>query len=243
MANRIILRCARCGQDFSVNKAREKTARYCSKVCSQIGLSAKSCIVCGTSFTPHYANKDTARYCSHKCKGADCHAMGGYRGSLHARFLSAVDKTPGHGPDGDCWIWTRTNLSKDGYGRLRLKKKWVLAHRHSYATFVEPIPDGAFVCHSCDNRLCVNPGHLWLGDARSNTHDMIAKGRDRYLVGQESAPAKLTDEQALSILNDSRPQNIIAEEYGISKAAVCLLKNRKTWKHLTIDDSSSPTSG
>lgn len=40
-----------------------------------------------------------------------------------------------------------------------------------------PVPRGSFICHSCDNTRCVNPAHLFLGTARDNTADMIAKGR------------------------------------------------------------------
>lgn len=40
-----------------------------------------------------------------------------------------------------------------------------------------PIPDGVYVCHHCDNTLCVRLDHLFLGTAQDNMNDCIAKGR------------------------------------------------------------------
>ena len=38
-------------------------------------------------------------------------------------------------------------------------------------------PVDQYVCHSCDNRACCNPAHLWTGDTRDNAVDAVVKGR------------------------------------------------------------------
>lgn len=80
--------------------------------------------------------------------------------------------------DGDCWLWTG-QCDRDGYGRIKLSrsKTSVGAHRLSYEMFNGAIPDGAIICHTCDTPACVNPRHLYAGDAASNARDKVERGR------------------------------------------------------------------
>jgi HNH endonuclease len=84
----------------------------------------------------------------------------------------------------ECWEW-RGCKYRNGYGVFggasRLSSnKWrnESAHRFSFILHFGPIPAGLHVCHKCDNKICVNPSHLWLGTAADNMHDKLRKGRD-----------------------------------------------------------------
>ena len=96
-----------------------------------------------------------------------------------SRFWTKVDKTPGHGPDGFCWLW-RGVVNSKGYGNATLPKRRCIhagwqgvacscvhnhpvttgAHRVAYALAVEEVPDGLQLDHLCRNRSCCNPAHL-----------------------------------------------------------------------------------
>lgn len=75
-----------------------------------------------------------------------------------------------------CWTWIG-GFGSEGYGRVSIGRYRTGAHRHSYILFVDAIPKGLMVLHSCDVRSCVNPDHLFLGTHKDNASDMARKGR------------------------------------------------------------------
>jgi hypothetical protein len=102
--------------------------------------------------------------------------MGKSKLTVTERFWSKVDKSPGHGPNGECWIWTASTFD-NGYGQLKVRGKNRKAHRLAYEIQAGPIPEGLSVCHHCDNRPCIRLDHLFLGTPKENEQDKIAKGR------------------------------------------------------------------
>lgn len=82
-----------------------------------------------------------------------------------------------------CWLWTAYK-DRDGYGYLQVSGKSIRAHRVSWELTNGPIPNGMFICHSCDTSSCVNSDHLFIGTGTDNMKDKINKGRDFNLNKQ-----------------------------------------------------------
>lgn len=91
---------------------------------------------------------------------------------MEERFARLTDRS------GECWIW-RGAVNSVGYGVMSVNKRSTHAHRASYEFFVGPIPIGLLVCHKCDNRRCVRPDHLFVGNYKDNTQDASRKKRLR----------------------------------------------------------------
>jgi hypothetical protein len=90
---------------------------------------------------------------------------------IRAMFYSRIDASSVDG----CWPWLCDPLQD--YGRMSANGVRMTANRWSWILHKGPIPAGMNVLHSCDNRRCARPSHLFLGDAKANAADMIAKGR------------------------------------------------------------------
>ena len=86
------------------------------------------------------------------------------------RFERYVDKRDG------CWGWNGST-GRSGYGKFHVNGMRIGAHRAAYIAFVGEIPEGGNVLHRCDNPICVNPEHLFIGTHGQNMSDMKAKGR------------------------------------------------------------------
>ena len=113
---------------------------------------------------------------------------------IEERFFDKVIKKD----ENSCWNWigakTGGRPSNPGYGTISLNCKDISVHRFSYEFHNgEKIPEGTCVCHKCDNPLCVNPKHLFLGSYYVNTHDAVCKNRMAF--GTKHGRAKLTENQ------------------------------------------------
>ena len=132
-----------------------------------------------------------------------------------------------------CWQWVGS-VTIYGYGRMRVDAKNVMAHRFSYELHVGKIPEGLFVCHKCDNRKCVNPEHLFVGEHQDNMTDMVKK--NRQAVGSRNGNAVLSENDVLLIRasRDIIEQKELAKIFGCSQPTVSRIQLCQDggWKHV-----------
>jgi hypothetical protein len=139
-----------------------------------------------------------------------------------------------------CWEVVSHKPMSNGYVLFRRGKLSTLAHRYVYEMSVGPIPTGLFLCHKCDNPLCVNPKHMFLGSQHDNMMDMVNKKRHAW--GERSGRAILTDKKVIAIFKKFRkgtpkyPGNALelSKKYGVSITTIYAIHDGRSWKHLSL---------
>lgn len=150
------------------------------------------------------------------------------------RFWGRVDKSAG--PDA-CWPWLGAVTSKHHYGNLLWEGKYVSAHRVAWIVTNGLVPTGLCVLHKCDNRVCCNPTHYFIGTKKDNSADAQAKGR--YAFGERCLRNKLTEKDVLEIRaafvwRTKRSTNAaeLAAKYGVIPTTIIMAAEGRTWRHL-----------
>lgn len=132
--------------------------------------------------------------------------------------------------NGDCSEWTGSQSK--GYGYIKVDGKMKLVHRVAYEIESgKPIPSGLQVCHSCDNPLCNNPKHLFLGTHKDNAQDKVHKGRGKsFGVKQRIKPCMVKD--ICDAFRAGVSQSLIASWAGVSQSAISLVVAGKNFKEV-----------
>lgn len=131
----------------------------------------------------------------------------------------------------ECWNWLG-GKNGSGYGSFY---NWRMAHRVSYEIHFGPIPKGMCVCHSCDNKSCCNPAHLWLGTYGDNSLDAGRKGRisNNHPIGILNPKAKIDESSVIKIrrlyATGKYRQVDLATQFGITQTEVSKIILRRVW--------------
>lgn len=149
---------------------------------------------------------------------------------MNDRFWSKVEI---QGTD-ECWPWTGRKFPA-GYGAFDVvssqNRRTIAegAHRIAFVSHHGAIPEGTEVCHTCDNRECCNPAHLFAGTRKENLADMTRKGRRKGCI-------KLTEEQVIAamarMLTGKESQSAIARSFNVDPNTIRNIWTGRNWSHL-----------
>jgi len=191
----------------------------------------KPCKTCGELFI---VKKRRIKFCSQKCiryDGPDELKRGDLFLNKHEelqRLMKLYDRKVLKNPAG-CWSWIDI---KSGYGTIKCNNKIISGHVASWLINYGEIPEGMWVLHSCDNRSCSNPTHLFLGSPKDNSRDMISKKRNNPVRGSKHYSAKLNELQVSEIkklLELGYSQYLISRHYTVSRSSIEDIKFKRTW--------------
>lgn len=158
------------------------------------------------------------------------------------RFFSRFEQ----GEKEKCWEW-QGGQGNNGYGRLKINKKNFKAHRISFALFNGYLDSSKVCCHSCDNPVCVNPHHLWLGTHLENMKDRDKKGRCKsdHLFTQTLKTRKLTQEDVIWMRANYSPNtwsvNKLAKKFQVCRNTIQQALKGKTWKSINHENVANPS--
>ena len=113
-----------------------------------------------------------------------------------------------------CHEWQST-FHRDGYGKFWFNGGQIQAHRMAWLIHRGDIPEGQWVLHRCDNRKCVNPEHLYLGDAKQNSQDRTTRLRYKCRLSAE-AVANIRRMYATGLYSQTR----LASDFGCQQGHI-----------------------
>lgn len=146
---------------------------------------------------------------------------------------SRIEKWTLHEPMSGCLLWFGYLNQTNGRPVIRVARKNKIAYRVAWEMKNGPILNGLQVCHKCDNKLCLNTDHLFLGTQQDNANDAVKKGRS--LKGIRNPSVKITEE-SIDVIRYLKAIGVRGEDigklFGVSGTNINSIYRGKLWAHV-----------
>lgn len=134
-----------------------------------------------------------------------------------------------------CWLCVSHKWkNKKGYPRIEREKETTTMVRYLYKKLIGDIPKGLCACHKCDNPMCINPHHIFLGTNMDNTIDKMNK--KRQATGERTGNHKLTNEQVIYIFKSKKGTRELGRIFNVDHSQIVRIKQGKKWKRLLQEE-------
>jgi hypothetical protein len=133
-----------------------------------------------------------------------------------------------------CHVWEGTQ-TKDGYAIITFKSKKVRVARVVLENKIGRIlKENHETCHICNNRICINPDHLYEGTHKRNGYDLSLS----KIISGDNCPHVKINEKVAAIIKKriylGEPTIKIARELNVKSSIIDNIKRERSWKWLKI---------
>lgn len=129
----------------------------------------------------------------------------------------------------NCKVWQGHTAA--GYGVISFEGRQVFIHRLIYERQNNiSLTGNDVIRHSCDNKRCWEPSHLFNGTHADNVADKVAKGR--HCHGVTHYKSGLTEDNVRAIRSSTESYGVLSARYKISRGGISNIKHRVTWRHV-----------
>jgi hypothetical protein len=139
-----------------------------------------------------------------------------------------------------CWEWPGA-IGSGGYGKVCFRVTGKAGKRLIHRVALEvrigrPLVGKECALHRCDNRICGNPEHIFLGTRADNVADMVSKGRNVTKSGLQNGQS--IDPEVVEMIRADHAAGILkqrelAKKYGVSKGTIYNIIHGKHWANKT----------
>lgn len=138
-----------------------------------------------------------------------------------------------------CWVCTSHSRNTSGYPTIKREgMTWTMNRYVLQEKLGRVLQENCYALHTCGNRGCINPDHIYEGTSLENRKDALNDGTARvFPSGAENPRSAVTDQVIEDVSKHPElSQRALAKVLGISQSLVWSIRKGITWKQLNLEE-------